>query len=94
MRALAASRGLWIGAGDIHVGPLSADAQYRDLQAREFNILTPGVAMKFAEVQPDIDRFTFDTADAIVAFARAHDMRVRGHTLVWHEALPHWLTAG
>jgi endo-1,4-beta-xylanase len=50
--------------------------------------------MKFAAVQPDVDRFTFDPADAIVAFARAHDMRVRGHTLVWHEALPKWLTAG
>ena len=94
LRALAAARGFWIGAGDIHISPLSADAQYRDVLAREFNILTPGVAMKFSEVQPDIDRFTFDTADAIVAFARAHDMRVRGHTLVWHEALPHWLTAG
>jgi endo-1,4-beta-xylanase len=94
LRALAASRGFWIGSGDIHVGPLSADAQYRDVLAREFNILTPGVAMKFTQVQPDIDRFTFDTADAIVAFARAHDMRVRGHTLVWHEALPRWLTAG
>ncbi|HVI86221.1 MAG TPA: endo-1,4-beta-xylanase [bacterium] len=94
LRALGAARGFWIGAGDIHISPLSADAQYRDVLAREFNILTPGVAMKFSEVQPDIDRFTFDTADAVVAFARAHDMRVRGHTLVWHEALPQWLTAG
>ena len=94
LRTLAVARGFWIGAGDIHIVPLSADAQYRDVLAREFNILTPAVAMKFAQVQPDIDRHTFDTADAIVAFARAHDMRVRGHTLVWHEALPLWLTAG
>jgi hypothetical protein len=28
LRTLAASRGFWIGAGDIHILPLSADAQY------------------------------------------------------------------
>jgi endo-1,4-beta-xylanase len=29
-----------------------------------------------------------------VAFARAHGQLVRGHTLVWHNQLPDWLTAG
>ena len=31
---------------------------------------------------------------ALVAFARAHRQIVRGHTLVWHNQLPAWLTAG
>jgi endo-1,4-beta-xylanase len=94
LRALAADRGFWIGSGDVSIFQLNDDAQYRDVLAREFNILTPSVAMKFDQIQPDLDRFTFDTADAIVAFARAHEMRVRGHTLVWHESLPQWLTGG
>ena len=33
-------------------------------------------------------------ADELVAFARQHDQLVRGHTLVWHNQLPGWLTSG
>jgi endo-1,4-beta-xylanase len=36
----------------------------------------------------------FAPADQIVAFATANGMRVRGHTLVWHQTAPSWFFAG
>jgi endo-1,4-beta-xylanase len=67
---------------------------YAETLGREFSMLTPENAMKFGLVHPEPDRYDFTDADLIVDFAEAHDMRVRGHTLVWHNQLPTWLTEG
>jgi endo-1,4-beta-xylanase len=50
--------------------------------------------MKWEVVQPERNRYDFTEADKLVAFARAHNQKVRGHTLVWHNQLPAWLTQG
>ncbi|WP_424096996.1 endo-1,4-beta-xylanase [Moorena producens] len=33
-------------------------------------------------------------ADNFVAIAKANQMQVRGHNLVWHHSVPWWLTHG
>ncbi|MCZ8510963.1 endo-1,4-beta-xylanase [Paenibacillus filicis] len=43
------------------------------------------------ETEPTENTFTFADADTIVNFATANDMKVRGHTLVWHTSNPDWL---
>jgi len=90
LRALAQAKGLRIGAA-VSAGPLRDDPAYRDIIAREFNVLTCENAMKFGPLRPSRDTFAFEEADAIVAFAEKHGMAVRGHTLVWHKQLPPWL---
>jgi endo-1,4-beta-xylanase len=50
--------------------------------------------MKFGPIHPGPRTDDFDPADALVNFAKANDMAVRGHTLVWHNQLPSWLTHG
>jgi endo-1,4-beta-xylanase len=55
--------------------------------------VTPENAMKWAVIEPQPGKFEWSGADAIVDFARKHDQRVRGHTLVWHAQNPDWLTA-
>jgi endo-1,4-beta-xylanase len=91
LRTLAHERGIGIGAA---VGPqfLRDEPLYAETLAREFTMLTLENAMKFGPVHPEPDRYDFTDADFIVDFAEAHDMRVRGHTLVWHNQLPAWLT--
>jgi endo-1,4-beta-xylanase len=69
------------------------DATYARVVAAEFNALTPENAMKWGPIHPDPERWDFAPADAIVGFAEAHAMRVKGHALVWHLQLPDWALA-
>jgi endo-1,4-beta-xylanase len=50
--------------------------------------------LKFGPVHPEPDRYDFEAGDALVAFAQANGMAVRGHTLVWHWQNPDWLVQG
>lgn len=69
-------------AHDEYLSP-AADPEYGAVLAREFDSITPYKAMKWGRIHPEPDRYDFTGADAIVDFAQAHGMRVRGHTLVW-----------
>ncbi|MEO8061421.1 MAG: endo-1,4-beta-xylanase [Pseudomonadota bacterium] len=49
----------------------------------------PGTAPGQPAAQPN-----FGPADALVAFAAANNMQVRGHTLLWHQTVPTWMVVG
>ena len=57
-----------------------------------FTSMTPENEMKWALVHPGRDRYSFGDADALVDLARGTGKRVRGHTLVWEQQLPGWIT--
>src|ERR1700690_2186497 len=59
--------------------------------ARHFRRLTAENAMKFGEICPIEDCYSFSKADEIADFARQHSMKMTGHTLVWHRMVPQWL---
>ena len=61
------------------------------LLKKHFNSITSENDMKWGSLQPTEGAFTFANADAQVAFAKANNMQVRGHTLVWHTQNPAWL---
>ena len=67
---------------------------HAELLVRHFNSMTAENEMKWASVEPEPGRFTFEAADRLVAFAAAHEMGVRGHTLVWHNQTPRWAFDG
>ncbi len=93
LRSLAQKHNLFIGSA-VNVKALSKDFLYRDNLSREFNIITAENAMKFKYLHPKANYFDFTKADYLMAFASANQMEVRGHTLVWHYALPDWLKEG
>jgi endo-1,4-beta-xylanase len=70
------------------------EARYTATLAREFNMVEPEDAMKWWVLHPAADRFDFGPADEVVRFAKAHNMKVRGHCLVWGRDNPAWLTQG
>jgi endo-1,4-beta-xylanase len=71
-----------------------AEPAYAEALAREFNMVEPEDAMKWHTVRPDATSFDFSKGDEIVRFAQAHQMKVRGHCLVWGHDNPTWLTEG
>ncbi len=93
LRDLAKARGIKIGAA-VAMEPLFSDALYRETLAREFGMITPENCLKFRSVHPRRYRYDFRAGDALAGFAADNGMKMRGHTLVWHESLPPWLIWG
>lgn len=92
LRSLAEKHSILIGAA---VGASQIiDRDYTQTLSREFDILTTENALKFEPVHPSPNQYSFTDADAIVSFAEANGMKVRGHTLVWHQQLPGWIIGG
>jgi len=91
LREAAVGAERWIGAAltSVHLG----EVDYATVAAREFNYLTPENEMKWSLTEANPNEFTFARADALVAFAEEHQMRVKGHCLVWHNQLPAWVSA-
>jgi endo-1,4-beta-xylanase len=70
------------------------EAAYTATLAREFNLLEPENEMKFGPIHPAREGYNFAPADRLVAFAESNRMAVRGHTLVWHNQVPAWVSNG
>ncbi len=61
------------------------------LAALHYNSVTPGNDLKWSVTEPTEGNFQFGNADAILAFAQAHNIKMRGHTFVWHNQVPNWV---
>ena len=92
LRDLAGRRSVGIGAA-VDAKALRDNAEYRAVLCREFTMVVAENAMKMW-IQQERGKFSFSDADEIVAFAQSNKMRVRGHTLVWHQSLPRWFMTG
>lgn len=96
LRTLAAQRGIAIGAatGSTFQRSDALGDKLRAILAREFDMVWSGNFLKFSTLRPTATSYDFSWADSMVAFAQTHSMTVRGHTFVWHNQIPAWLTGG
>jgi endo-1,4-beta-xylanase len=92
LRQAAERAGLTVGTA-VRAAQLSEPA-YASTLEREFNMVQPEDAMKWWVLRPDASTFDFRQGDEIVRFAHAHQMKVRGHCLVWGRQNPPWLEHG
>jgi endo-1,4-beta-xylanase len=92
LRDLAARIGLRFGTALI---PQDIETpSYAAIASSQFSVVTPGNGMKWQIVEPEPGVYDWSEADQLVEFAAANKQLVRGHTLVWHNQLPDWLTTG
>jgi len=92
LRAAADARDLLVGAA---VEPnYFYDPPYPIILAREFNFATPENAMQWGTSNLSEGQWNFARADALVEFADKHQMKVKGHPLIWDAyQLPGWVNS-
>jgi len=73
------------------VTPRSLKTDEAQLVLQQFNSLTAENAMKMGPIHPLENEYYWKDADSIVAFAKRNGLKMRGHTLVWHNQTPRWL---
>jgi endo-1,4-beta-xylanase len=79
--------------GSDMTGNLLSQSTVTQLQAQQFNMVTPGNEMKWDTTEPSNGTFNFAPGDQIVAYAQANNERVRCHNLVWQSQLPSWVSS-
>ncbi|WP_313395451.1 endo-1,4-beta-xylanase [Sphingobium yanoikuyae] len=86
----ARAKGRYFGAA-VKSRQLREDAGFTQAVAQECNILVQEYELKRGTTEPKPGQYDFSGADQIIDFAQKHDMRARGHALVWYAAQPKWL---
>ncbi|MCF2487691.1 endo-1,4-beta-xylanase [Dyadobacter sp. CY347] len=74
----------------VAVSPRSVAGPEAELIKQQFSSITPENAMKMGPIHPEKNVYNWKDADAIVAFGEANGIKVRGHTLCWHNQTPKW----
>jgi endo-1,4-beta-xylanase len=75
----------------VAVSPRALKTDEANLVLQQFNSLTPENAMKMGPIHPKEAEYNWAGADSIVQFAKRNKLKVRGHTLCWHNQTPSWM---
>ena len=65
-----------------------------DILAQDFDRLTCENEMKWDATEPQEGQFRFQQGDTLVEFAQKYNMKVHGHTFLWHSQTPNWVFQG
>jgi endo-1,4-beta-xylanase len=76
---------MFTGLHELNTSPTAAQ-----LIAAEFDMIAVGNDLKMNRVHPQPDKYDFNGADGDMAWSQRNGLQFRGHTLVWHNALPSW----
>lgn len=75
----------------VAVAPNTVEGESAELLLAHFNSMTPENVMKMGPIHPEKDRFYWEDADKIAAFAKENNLKMRGHALVWHQQTGDWI---
>ena len=67
------------------------NAVVNDLIKKQFNAATPENIMKSALIHPKWDTYNFTMADKLVEYGEKNNIKINGHTLIWHSQLPNFI---
>ncbi|MGC8764334.1 MAG: endo-1,4-beta-xylanase [Brevinematia bacterium] len=89
LRVLAEKRGIFIGAAVME--SQLYDEKAVELIKNNYNYLTVANELKWENVHPTRKVYAFSKPDRIWEFAVSNNMKMRGHTLIWHLQNPYWI---
>jgi len=69
------------------------DTLYRQTLVKEFNSITATNIMKMKHVFIAEDSLHWGKIDSFINFSVENNLRIHGHTLVWHQSTPEWITS-
>ena len=75
----------------VAVSPRALKTDEAKLILQQFNSITAENAMKMGPIHPKENEYNWAGADSIAAFAKRNQLKLRGHTLCWHNQSPDWL---
>jgi endo-1,4-beta-xylanase len=75
----------------VAISPRDVTGPEAALILKHFNSITAENAMKVGPIHPEENRYNWDPADQIVNFAQTNGLKMRGHTLCWHQQAPPWI---
>lgn len=91
LRDIAAERGLLYGSY-LDYWDFRSQADYEALAARECGVMV-SARMDWDHLAPTSPQQEFAEVDTDYGWAHGHDMKFRGHALVWGERAPKWFGA-
>jgi endo-1,4-beta-xylanase len=89
LNATAQTKGLLFGAAA--ADPVLTDPSLSALYQQHCGIITTDIALKWGTVRPTSMTPVWTQGDALLAWAEAANIKVKGHNLVWNEYNPAWL---
>ncbi len=69
---------------------LFSESAYTSALTTHFSQVTAEWEMKMEPIWAGHNQYKWDGADKIINFASANDLKVHGHTLLWHRSWPQW----
>lgn len=73
------------------IRPDDINGPHKEILLKHYNVLVAENHMKFESTQPKENEFTYEAGDKIVDFAMDNNMKMRGHTLIWHNQTTEWV---
>jgi len=71
---------------------IDKDSRVLKIVSEDFNSVTPENSMKWMHSHPEYSKYTFSNAEKILNYAAENDMYLLGHTLVWHNQVPPYVS--
>lgn len=78
-----------VGVG-LSEGFIESSDIHHDFLKYQYNAAVAGNFMKPDALQPVEGTFNFTNADKFLKYCEENNMKMRGHTLLWHSQIPQW----
>ncbi|WP_396602262.1 endo-1,4-beta-xylanase [Algibacter sp. R77976] len=76
----------------VKANQLTDGSSYDAVLKNEFSSITAEYEMKMNPISTGSGSYSWDAADKIVNYGNDNGINVHGHALVWHNAVPDWLS--